>query len=234
MELNVTLSDKTTIPVKRLGIFELDNLTPEPIGYFTYKMKALTGNEYDVEFDPSLYDEPPTKPEQLESEIEEGTPEWYQLMDWQLYQGAMLHEKKRRELVNEYKETVAKYILNRCVSENDQKLITTQEDWENVYNAALVPQLTIELLTETLNKTYNAEFLGKNVFEAMESLEKGTGHYNTLRLWENKLMIEMRMTEVEYAMLPLEERARKVCALFLEPIMSSLESDHRDKTRNKA
>ena len=229
----ITLEDGSEIEVRRLGIFELDNLMPDPVGPFTYKMKTLTGKEYDVEFDPNTYDEPPQKPDKAEHEVEENSSEWYQLLDWQLYQASIAHNHRRVEAMDEYNELVARYIINSCVKPEDVNRIVTEEDWERVYSAALVPQLTVELLEKTLGKTYEATFDGQSIFKALEGLDKGHSSYNTIRLWENKLMIEMSLTEVQYAIIPVEERARKVCALFLEPAVSQLEMNLADKNRDK-
>jgi hypothetical protein len=218
----ITLSDNQPFEVRQLGIFELDKLTPKPIGPFTYTMKTITGKEFEVEFDINAYDTPPIDPQVHSPEPE--TPEWYLLHDWQLYQAAMLHESKRQEILSQYYDDVVEHIIGSCCK-GDTRRIVTREDWLKIYEAALVPQLTLEDIATILRQTYNAEFNGQDIFDALQNASKGHGSYNTIRLWENKLMVEMQLTELEYALMPVEERARKVCALFLSDIMTYLETD---------
>lgn len=226
----IILSDGEPFEVRTLGIFELDELTPADLGPFTYKLKTVTGQEFDAEFKPENFPEPPKKPEVPENEIEEGSAEYYDLLDWQLYQAATTHINKREEKLNQYYENVIDYILKNSVENPDR--IVTLEDWKKVYEAALVPPLTMDLIVEVLNKTYKATFKDKPIMEALKETKKGSGSYNMIRLWENNLMLKMKLTEVEYASLPLKERARKVCALFLEDIMSYLElEDQRENSK---
>ena len=213
--------------IKRLSLFELDHLAPPHIGKFTYKDKIL-GVEYDFEFDISKYAEPPEKPE---GEIMEGTDKYYQMVDYKLYQAALLHEKHRQEIIESYYEQVAKYILKHCIS--DPTLIVTEQDWIKVYNASLVEPLTMDKIAETLHKTYNATFEGEPVLDALAGLSKGSGEYNTIKLWENKLMVKMNLTELEYSLLPLDERARKVCTIFLDDMLSYLEMEKSRKDAEK-
>lgn len=67
------------------------------------------------------------------------------------------------------------------------------------------------------------------IFEAMDFLQGGHGAYAAIRVWENETMIAMRMTEEEYASLPYQERARKVCAYKLSNWMRVLEEDRHAK-----
>lgn len=229
----VTLSDGEECQVKRLGIFELDDIAPEDPGEFTYIVKDLTGKEHEVPFDLDAWDEPPEKPQVDDyRELEEESPEWFDMLDYQLYQAALQHRKYRIMKVGEYYERVAQYVLANCLEPEDRKRIVTNADWENVYRAAMVPQLNMELIEKTLRSTYAASFQEKDLLKAVESLPKGRGASNWLRKLENRLMIEMTLSEVAYALMPIEERARKVCALFIDDIMSSLELDLKRKEMN--
>lgn len=67
------------------------------------------------------------------------------------------------------------------------------------------------------------------VFEAMDLIGGGSGAYAAIRVWENETMIAMKMTESEYASLPYQERARKVCAYKLSNWMRVLEEDKHAK-----
>lgn len=223
----VVLSDGETFEVRALGLFELDDISPELLGPFTYPMTVF-GKTFDAEYDISRYEKLgipiPEKPNKSESEIIENTADWDDLMDWKLYEAAKLHEKRRKDAIENYYQVIKNYILNHACLD-DTNRIKTVEDWDKVYSAALIPQLTIELIAKTLESTYSAKFNGQQILEALKDTKKGRGSYNTIRLWENKLMIHMNKSELEYAMIPLTERARKVCALFLDDIMGYLEID---------
>lgn len=217
------LSDGKEFHVRTLGLFELDNLMPDLLGPFTFSMQILD-KEYEAEFDITRYETPPEKPTKPEVEILPDSLEGEQLTDWKLYQAAKLHDKKRINKVAEYYDRVKTYILeNACLDSPDR--IVTLEDWQKVYDIALVPQLTIELIAKTLTSTYAAKFNGQEVLDALKNTEKGRGSYDVIKLWENKLMIQLNKSELEYAMIPLNERARKVCAMFLDDIMAHLEID---------
>lgn len=230
--MDITLSDGKTCKVRTLGIFELDRIDYEPLGPFTYTIKGLDGQEYEAEFDLTAFEEPPVKPD--EHNLEEGSREWYDLLTWQTYQGAINHNKKIVDSVNEYYDKIIEYILENCLDEEDILRIVTEEDWELVYYVALIPQLTKDLLTYTLRQTYKAKYKDDEIFDALEKTSGSKGYYNAIRVWESRLMIEMGLTEIEYASLPLEERARKVCALMMNKWFEHLElEDMRDGRKNK-
>jgi hypothetical protein len=225
----ITLESGDEFEMRTLGLFELDDISSDLLGPFTFPM-VMFGKTFEAEYDYTRYETPPTKP--TETNPEEGTPEWDQLTDWQLYQAALLHDKRRLEKVADYYTRVRQYILkNACVS--SPNLIQTIKDWERVYDAALIPQLTMTVIADTLITTYAAKFNGQDVFEAMKAGDKGRGSYNTIKLWENKLMIQLNKSEIEYAMIPLKERARKVCAMFLDDIMAYLELDFERRISGK-
>ena len=224
-------SDGEPCEVKTLGLFDLDALAPNDAGRYTYEMKLASGETAVIEFPLERYDEPPPKPEKPESEILEGTTGWYRLLEWQRYQAALSHEIRRADQVVGYVEDVAAFILEHCLSDSDKGRIVDQGDWEEVYSVALVPQLTIDLITRTLQQTFRAKFDDEEIFDALNKASGGKGAYDGLRLWENELMISMSMSEMEYSMLPLLERARKVCAQQLPKWLSFLEmDDHRKAT----
>lgn len=226
--VTVILSDGEPFTVRRLGIFELDEQRPTPLGPFVYNIMIL-GKSYDAVYDIHAWENPPVKPEIPEHNIIPDSPEWHALNDWKLYQAGLLHEAKREAQINEFCNSVPKYILTHCCL-SDINRIVTDLDWMKVYEAVLVPQLTVEVLADTLKETYQAQFEGVDVLTALNNISSDSGgSYDTLRVWENDLMVKMRLTEIEYSMLPLKERARKVCALFLPDIMSNLELERRRK-----
>lgn len=222
----IILSDDKPIKVKQLGIFELDNIKPKLLGPFTYKMATIGGKEYDAIFDPEAWDIPPQKPETPKHEIKEKSAEWYAYQDWELYNLAVAHEEKRKQQLIDYVENVAEYIVENCIPQEDVARIKTAEDWKKIYDAALVPQLTTEVLADTFARTYQAEFNGMPILDALEEIASdGGSKLDTIKQWENELMIKMQLTEIEYVTLSLEERARKVAAMVLPKLMESLEME---------
>ncbi len=56
-------------------------------------------------------------------------------------------------------------------------------------------------------------------------MEGGHGEVIAIKLWENELMIRMRLSEDEYIKIPKAERARKVVAMKLQSWFTMLESE---------
>ena len=220
MKLKLSTGETT---ITRLTLFELDKLTPPNVGLFTYEVTVM-GKTYDHEFDYNAFETPPEKPE---GDIIEESQEWYDLNDYNLYQAALLHEKRRQESTEKYYENVAKYILENCIE--DPSLIVTEKDWIKLYDSVMIEPLTMDVIAQTLHKTYNATFEGLPILDALSGLSKGSGEYNTIRLWESKLMVEMNLREIEYSLIPVEERARMVCTIFLDDMMSYLEMEKSRK-----
>ncbi len=220
MKLKLSTGETT---ITRLTLFELDKLTPPNIGLFTYEVEVM-GKVYDHEFDYSAFETPPEKPE---GEVIKDSQEWYDLNDYNLYQAALLHEKRRQEATEKYYENVAKYILENCIE--DPSLIVTEKDWIKLYDSVMIEPLTRDVIAETLHKTYNATFEGIPILDALAGLSKGSGEYNTIRLWESKLMVEMNLREIEYSLIPVDERSRMVCTIYLDDMMSYLEMEKSRK-----
>ena len=54
-------------------------------------------------------------------------------------------------------------------------------------------------------------------------MQGGHGEVIAIRLWEEELMIRMRLSEDEYVKIPKQERARKVVAMKLQSWFAMLE-----------
>ena len=106
-----------------------------------------------------------------------------------------------------------------------------QNDWEQVYKVAMVPQITEKMITDILRDTFQAKFQEREIFEALDRAKGGSGSYNAIRLWENEWANEMGYSDVELAIVPVEERARRVVAKFLRSWMDFLEMDKWSKER---
>jgi hypothetical protein len=140
------------IKVRTLGVFELDTFDPDPIGMFTFAGQTLAG-EVEIEYDGSGWDAPPKKPDVIDPE--EGTDEWRDLREWELYHAWVLHEERRYAAAAEYHQRIAEYILSNCLNgQGDRGKVVTAEDWEVVHQAAFVPQLTEEDVAAALRTTF--------------------------------------------------------------------------------
>lgn len=234
----VTLSDGGPCEVRTLGIFELDTIRREFLGPFVYEMTVLGGSKRKVEYDISKYEElgrPIPQPSKIpESELKENTQEWYDHRDWQLYSAAEHHGIDRLNNVSEYCDDVVAYILSKAISAEDQKRIVIESDWEKVYLAALVPQVTEKMIVHVLRDTYQAEYEDDEVFDALDKTKGGSGIYNAIRLWENEWANEMGFSDMELAVIPVEERARRICAKFLRGWFEFLELEKMRRERESA
>lgn len=214
------------IKVRRLGIFELENVESNIPGVFTYEV-TIGDEKHRAIYDRSKLKKIPEEPTNLNPE--KNTKEYGELIQYNLYIASIAHDEERKEKRYEYYRKVIKYILDYAlVSRVDENKIITEEDADKVYKIALVPRLTKEILAHTLRETYKASYDNQEIFDAMETLKGGLGMYDAISLWENKVMLQLQMTEIEYSTLPILERSRKVCALILEDMMEQLDLD-RDR-----
>jgi hypothetical protein len=225
----VILSDGKPCRVRRLGIFELDGVGPALVGPFRYTFKLANGQEVEEEYDISSITRPPQHPGVPEHEIEERSPQWWALLEWQTYKSAVEHERKRIESINEYVRAVSAHIARHAVSETDRKRVIDSADWQAIYEAALVPQITVERLRRAFDIHFGAHFKGEDIFDALQKIERGHGGYDSIRATEIQIMQKMGMTEAQWAELSIEERTRHVAARMLPKLVENLESDQSIK-----
>jgi hypothetical protein len=225
----VILSDGEPLVARTVGIFELDVIERQFIGPFTYPIELLGGVVRYAEWDLDKYEEKgrdlPSLPKTPKHLIEEETEEWYQLRDYERLQAALYHRIQRLETAAQYYEDVLLYIFDNCMDRDDLRRIVTEDDWEKVYKVILVPQITMALIVSTLKNTFAAKFANEEIFEALDSATGGHGSYNALRKWENVWATQMGISDLELAVYPVEERARRVCAMMLDTWMEFLEVD---------
>lgn len=227
----VVLSDGKECNVRTLGLFELDTIPLPDTSPFTYEMETLSGDKYQVEFDISLFTEPPEKPEIAEHEIEEKSAAWYKLRTWQFYRAAIFRNREIVLSLEEYVDNVCAYILENSIDKADLHRIVTLDDWDKVYRAALIPQMTMELIEQTLRTVFQAKYDGEEIMEALGRSQGGKGSYAAIRMWEIQLMLHLSLLEKDYATLSLDERARKLCAMKLDDWIGYLEGERLRKER---
>lgn len=146
----VVLSDGEPCRVRQLGLFEIDGVGRQIVGPYRYSLLLATGAIVEDEYDLRALDEIPEPPDIPPNEIEAGSVEWYQLQEFSTYQAAMSHEKVRIESYQGYCQDITQYILERCLDPEDRQRVLTSDDWLVVYQAALCPELTMEVLSQVL------------------------------------------------------------------------------------
>lgn len=76
---------------------------------------------------------------------------------------------------------------------------------------------------------FRAKYDQKEIFDALKVVEGSPGEYIATKLWELELMIRLQLNEQEYVKIPVEERARMICATKLPQWMEILEGDRQLK-----
>jgi hypothetical protein len=224
----VPLDDGGTCRVLRLGVFALDGVGPELPGPFHYRYVIGSGTpeEQVVEdtYDPSTRSTPPEHPGIPENEIEPGTPEWWDLLEFETYKAAIAYEViVRLPATVEYVRSVSRFIAEECLHPDDVGRVFTKDDWTRIRRASLVPPITAELLAACFRDNFEARYDNKEIFDAVKRLAKGRGSQDVLRQWEFDTMAKFGFkSEEEWADLPLDERVRKVASIALPQLMEQL------------
>jgi hypothetical protein len=214
--------------VRRLGLFEIDDIPKGIPGPYTYTVHLLGGDDYEMAYDiEAALETPPEKPPIPLEEAIAGEPEYYQWQDWLRHREALAHQAKVYEAYAEYCERVAQYIRANCTSEG--VVIDTPDDWTLIYNAALCPQVSMEDIQAAMTHTFGAKWAGKELFDALANVEGGLGEYISTKVWESDLMIRLGETESAYTERGVKERARLIAALKIPQFFSILESDRAVK-----
>ena len=229
----VTLSDERPCIVRRLKIFELDKIPPPDTRPFLYSEK-IGGKKITRPFDVTAWDEPPRTPTATERAAEPGTVPYFYYYEWQLYYAALYKLEENKQDIERYCKDVAAYIMETCITADDRQRIVSPEDYQAVYYAALVPQLTYEDLEQSLEYTFRANFDGEAVLmkilkEAGEEMDGG--NYNALRRWEIQALTQSGFTEDDWADLPLDERARRVCDVKIDDWLAYLTAEKQKKEK---
>lgn len=229
--MEIQLIDGYVANVRPLKLFELDLVQKPDTRPFTYMMTFVTGETQEVIHDITGYASPPQRPDMPEADMTKGSAEWHELRAWQLYHSALSHQEMIIEDVAKYAEDVFDYILITAVDEYEEavKHIDSDEDIERIFYMALVEPITIDMIGDTLRNTYNASYDDKDILDALSEVGGGQGVYNAIRVWENKLMIEMNMSEADYVLIPVVERCRKICAMMIDKWLEYLESHNAAK-----
>lgn len=222
------MSNGQKVKVKRLGLFEIDDVPRDIPGPYAYTVHLFGGEEYEMVYDiEDALADPPQKPDTPLEEATPGLPEHYQWQEWLRFQEAVAHQGKMFEGYATYCESVSIYVRENCLPGDVQ--IETVADWEAVYNAALCPQVSSGDIKAAMSRSFGARWGGKEIFDAMENVEGGMGEYISTRVWETDLMIRLGETEAAYTERGVKERARMIAALKIPEFFRVLESDRAVK-----
>lgn len=172
----VDLSDGEECEVRVLGIFELDDIKADIVGPYLYQIETVDGRTYLAEYEGSRWEEPPKPPDKPEAEIEKGSDEWYDLVEHLRYTAWLAHEEVRKASMHNYHRQLARYVLENCISQDDRTRIVKPEDWAVVHKAAVVPELTLEALAETLRATFPSELQRHGNLPSDESGGRESSH----------------------------------------------------------
>ncbi|MCP4083157.1 MAG: hypothetical protein GY743_23290 [Planctomycetaceae bacterium] len=210
--------------MRRLGLFEIDDIPRDIPGPYTYTVHLLGGADFEMTYNiEAAIETPPDKPTIPIEEAVAGEPEYYQWQDWLRHQEALDHQSKMFEGYAEYCERVAQYIQSNCLA--DEVTVYTVADWESIYHAALCPQVTIADVQHAMSNTFGAKWAGREIFDAMGNVEGGLGEYISTKVWEVDLMVKLGETEMAYTERGVKERARMIAALKIPQFFGILESD---------
>jgi len=215
-----------------MGLFEINEVKQPHLRPFTYTITSVTGKEFEIEYDPSRYEDPPGRPDCDKDSATKGDNCWHEWREYDLFRAAMAHQSRRFADLIDYKRSVADYVLRNCiVNQDDIHKIVTMADWEAVSKAALVGQVGHDMIVQVLREDFGASWGGMEVFDALEKhLEGGHGEFKAIAVWETEMMIEHNMTESEYITLDPRERARKIVAHKLPKWIESLDMNLASKS----
>ncbi len=230
----VELSNGQKVQVKRLGLFEIDDVTKGIPGPYTYTVHLFGGDDYEMVYNiEAALEDPPQKPGIPVDEAVPGLPEHYEWQEWLRFQEAVAHQTKMHEAYAEYCERVAVYVQEACLPPDTQ--IETVEDWEAIYNAALCPQVSQADIKAAMAQSFGATWGGREIFDALGNIEGGMGEYISTRVWEVELMVKLGETETAYTERGVNERARLIAALKIPEFFRILDGDRMAKEmRSKA
>jgi hypothetical protein len=147
-----------------LGLFELQNeVAPEEEpGPFVYTYEVLGGQVVSKTYDAEDFANPPTKPKiPREEATKENSQPWFAWQEWDTYQAAVAHQQQQLILAEKYAKDVAAYIMANCLGKEERSRIVTEEDWQKVYRAAMIPTVTEEDIEAALSRIFQGYIQGQ-------------------------------------------------------------------------
>lgn len=157
MEKIVTLSDGEPCQVRVLGLFELDKLNPPEMKPFTYTFTMMDGSEVEDVYNPFNLEVEPPIPDVAREDCQPNSVGWFMWLERETYEAAISHWEQNWLDLERYAKESKRYIYENCLQDADKSRVVTPEDFKLIEDAALVPQVTEELIAETLRNTFPGE-----------------------------------------------------------------------------
>ena len=227
------------IQVRRLTLYELDNVQFNDQGQFTYTYELSGGKTKEAFYDISQWPEPPRAPAVPEQACDTLSMEASLWKVYNLYQSALLHRIKQVEAAENYAHSVARYILAHCVKDVDRALVNNAEAYELVYGAAICPEVSLTDIETALAQTFKASFDGQPILDQLlkdkggssASSGHGSGKVDALRQWAGQARQSWQLTKEKWAEFSLKERAEMVVSLKLPDWLSALEWQKKEREK---
>lgn len=219
------------VKVRRLGLYELDEIFFSDPGPFTYTYQLPGGKTKEAYYDIGQWTEPPRAPGIPEEACDPNSMEAALWKVYNLYQSALLHRIRQVEAAEAFAHGVAKYILANCLSDVDRALIETPEAFETVYASAINPEVELSDIEAALANTFKASFDGEPILDQLLKDKGGSGKVDALRQWAGQARQAWGLTKQAWAEFSLRERAEMVVSLKLPQWLESLEWAKREKER---
>ena len=153
----IMLSDGLPCQVRQAGLVELDEIGAGdlPDYLFYYEMVMAGGQKVFMPYDLDTLKRIPAEP--TNDNPQPNTREWYELVEWQTYQAALSHREQWIAKWENHKRAIAGHILETCIDSADRQRIITADDLRAVLAAAIVPQITMEVIEATLASVFQGE-----------------------------------------------------------------------------
>ena len=219
------------IQVRRLTLYELDNVQFNDQGQFTYTYELSGGKTKEAFYDISQWPEPPMAPTVPKEACDPNSMEAALWRVYDLYQSALLHRIRQVEAAENYAHSVARYILAHCVKDADRALVSTPADYELVYGAAICPEVSLTDIEAALATTFKASFDNEPILDQLLKDKGGSGKVDALRQWTGQARQSWQLTKDKWAEFSLKERAEMVVSLKLPDWLSALEWAKKEKER---
>ena len=148
-------SDGLPIEVLVLPLYSLEDIGPKDIGDFTYKIRTLLGEVYDVVYPlATRLENPPLEPKKDDDDT------WV-LTEWERYQGALAHNQKRHELDEERTLNRSRELIRRCIKPEDRDRLITLADYDAIYEAVVPEEVAGGNIAQILRDFFPGEIRGQ-------------------------------------------------------------------------
>jgi len=145
-------SDQKPIDIKVLPLYALDSIGPKDPGDFTFKIRNLWGDVLEQPYDlQTRLNNPPQTPGPDEDDT------WL-LTEWERFQAAIAHSKRRFELSYERAKNIAQFVLASCLKPEDRERIIEPADYDCIYAVAMAREVNGEEVRRQLADFFRGDF----------------------------------------------------------------------------